>query len=43
MTEFEEKLLKEIKRLNTNLEEISISLQYVAEIDIDDKGNVRGK
>ena len=43
MTEFEEKILKEAKRLNNNLEEISISLQYIANIDIDSNGNVRGK
>jgi hypothetical protein len=41
MTEFEEKMLKEMRRLNGNLEEISISLQYVAEISIDPDGNVK--
>ena len=43
MTEFEEQLIKEVKRLNNNLEEISISLQYIANIDIASNGNVRGK
>ena len=43
MTEFEEQLIKEVKRLNNNLDEISISLQYIANIDIDSNGNVRGK
>ena len=30
MTEFEEQLIKEVKRLNNNLDEISISLTRIA-------------